>query len=134
MFFALVALFFLSFFFIFSLILLIFLFLMFFILYFNNFILFSFFLSLLPFILSHVAERVLVLQAGVRSVSLRWESHVQDIDPSETSWLHVISNGESSPRDLHLNAKMQFHSTTSTLQCWTPYAKQVARQENNPTH
>ena len=39
-----------------------------------------------------------------------------------------------SPRDLHLNAKTQLHSTTSKLQCWTPYAKQLARQEHNPIH
>ena len=52
-----------------------------------------------------VADRVLVLQLGVRSVPLRWESRVQDIGPPETSRLHVIANGESSPRDLHLNAK-----------------------------
>ena len=53
---------------------------------------------------------------------------------TETSWSNVISNGESSPRDLHLNAKTQLHSTTSKLKCWTPYAKQLARQENKPTH
>ena len=39
-----------------------------------------------------------------------------------------------SPRDLNLNAKTQLHSTTSKVQCWTPYAKQLARQEHNPTH
>ena len=82
---------------------------------------------------SHVADRVLVLQPGVRSVTLRWETRVQDIGPPETSRLHVISNGENSLRDLHLNAKTQFDSTTSKLQCWTPYAKQLARQEHNPT-
>ena len=46
---------------------------------------------------------------------------------------HVIPNGESSPRDLHLNAKTQLHSTTSKLQCWTPHTKQLARQEHNTT-
>ena len=66
---------------------------------------------------SHVADRVMVLQPGVRPVPLGWESRVQDIGPPETSWLHVISNGESSPRDLHLNAKTQLHTTTSKLQC-----------------
>ena len=68
--------FFLSFFYIF-----IFLFLIF-ISYFNNiyFILF-FFLFFLPFILSHVDDRVLVLQWGIRAVPLRWESQVQDIGP-----------------------------------------------------
>ena len=94
-----------------------------------------FFLSFfLPFLLSYVADRVLVLRSGVRPVPLRWESGVQDIGPLETSQLHVISNGERFPRDLHLNDKTQLHSTTSKLQCWTPYAKKLARQEHNPTH
>ena len=39
-----------------------------------------------------------------------------------------------SPRALHLNIKTQLHSTTSKLQCWTPYAKQLARQEHSPIH
>ena len=136
--FGLVALFFLSFFLFFFLLsffhyLLIFLFLII-IFYFNNFILFySFFLSFfLPFLLSHGADSVLVLQPGVRPVPLRWESGVQDIGPPETSQLHVISKSESSPKDLHLNVKTQLHSTTSNLQCWTPYAKQLARQEHIP--
>ena len=72
----------------------------------------------------------LVLCPGVRPVLLRWESQVQDIGPPEISRLHVTSNGESSPRDLHLNTKAQLHTTTSKLQCWTPYAKQLARQEH----
>ena len=83
---------------------------------------------------SHVADRVLMLWPGVRPEPLRWESCVQDIGTPETSLPHVISIGESSPRDLCLNAKTQLHSTTSKLQCWTPYAKQLARQEHNPTH
>ena len=41
---------------------------------------------------------------------------------------------QKSPRDLHLNTKTQFHSITSKLQCWTPYAKQLARQEHSPIH
>ena len=65
---------------------------------------------------SRVADRVLVLWPGVRPASLRWESRVQDIGAPETSQLHVISKGESSPRDLHLNTKTQLHSTTSKLQ------------------
>ena len=76
---------------------------------------------------------VLVLQLGFRPVPLKWESRVQDIVPPETSWFHVILNGETSPRVLHLNAKTQLHSTTRKLQCWTPYAKQLARQEHNLT-
>ena len=83
----------------------------------NNFIYFYFFLSFfLPFLMSCVADRVLVLRPAVRPVPLRWESQVQDIAPQKTSHLHVISNGESSSTDLHLNAKTQFHSTTSKLQ------------------
>ena len=82
--------------------------------YFNNFILFyfillyfifflsssfflSFFPSFLPFILNHVEDRILVLQPGVRAVSLRWESQLQDTGPQETSQLHVISNSEYLP-------------------------------------
>ena len=83
---------------------------------------------------SRVADRVLVLWPGVRPEPLRWESRVQDIGPPETSRPHVISTCESSPRDLHLNAKTQLHLMTSKLQCWTPHAKQLARQEHNPTH
>ena len=75
--------------------------------------LFYFLSFFLPFLLSRVADRVLVLQPGVRPVPLRWESQVQDIGPPETSLLHVISNGKSSLRDLHLNIKTQLHSTTS---------------------
>ena len=96
---------------------------------------FSFFLSFfLPFLLSHVADRVFMLWPDIRPVPLRWESRVQDIGPPETSWLHIISNGKSSPRDLHLNSKTQLHSMSSKLPCWTTYAKQLARQEHNPTH
>ena len=45
-----------------------------------------------------VADRVLVLWSGVRSEPLRWESQVQDIGQPEISQPHVISIGESSPR------------------------------------
>ena len=83
---------------------------------------------------SRLVDRVLVLWPGGRPEPLRWESRVQDIGPPETSWPHIISNGGSSPRDLYLNAKTQLHSMTSKLQCWTPYAKQLARQEHKPTH
>ena len=60
-------------------------------------------------------DRVLVLRVGVRPEALGWENRVEDTGPPETSWPHVISIGESSPRDLHLKAKTQFHSTTSKL-------------------
>ena len=103
--------------------------LFYFILFYFSFFLFFF----LPFLLSRVADRVLVLQLAVRPETLRWESRVQDTGPPETSWPHVISIGKSCPRDLCLNAKTQLHSTTSKLQCWTPQAKQLARQEHNPT-
>ena len=70
------------------------------IIYFNNFILFyfilfSFFLFFLTFILSHVDERLLVLQPGIRAVPLRCESQPQDTGPQETSQLHVITNGKN---------------------------------------
>ena len=84
--------------------------------------------------INHLADRVFVLWPGVRPVRLRWESLVQEVGPQETSQLHMISNSESSTRDLHLNAKTQLHSTTSKLHFWTPYAKQRGRQEHNPTH
>ena len=70
----------------------------------------SFFLLFLPFILTCVADRILVLQAGVRSEPLRLERWVQVIRPPETSQTHIISISESSPRDLRLNAKTQLHS------------------------
>ena len=81
-----------------------FLIIIFFIFYFNNFILFYFiffhlllslFLFILPFILSNVEDRLLVLQPGIRAVPLRWESQVQDTGPQETSQLHIISNGKN---------------------------------------
>ena len=57
----------------------------------------SFFLFFLPFILSHVEDRLLVLQPGIRAVALRWESQVQETGPQETSQLHVISNSKNLP-------------------------------------
>ena len=80
-------------------------------------ILFRVFLFFLPFLLSSVADKVLVLWPGVRPKPLGWETRVQNIGPQETSRPQVITIGESSPRDLHLNAKTQLHSTTSKLQC-----------------
>ena len=86
----------------------------------------SFFFSL-PFLLSHMADLVLVLWLGVRPEPLRWESRVQDITPPETYLLHIISNNESFPRDLHLKGKNQLHSMASKLQCWTPCAKKTSK-------
>ena len=57
--------------------------------------LFSFFQFFLPFTLSLVDERLLVLQPGIRAVPLRWESQLQDTGPKETSQLHVIPNGKN---------------------------------------
>ena len=95
--------------------------------YFNISNYYYFFISFfLPFLLSHVADRVLVLQPGVRPEPLRWESRVQDIGRQETSQPHIIPICESSPRYLHLSAKTQLHPTASKLQCWTPHAKQLA--------
>ena len=119
---------------IFQIFILITFFLSFFLLFFLSFFLCFFFLFFLPFLLSHVADRVLVLRLDVRPEPLMWESQAQDIGPRESSWPQVISISKSSPRDHHLNAKMQLHSTTSKLQCWTPHAKQLARQEHNSTH
>ena len=97
------------------------------------FVCFVLFFSL-PFLLSHMAGRVLVLWQGVGPEPLRWEGRVQDIGPQEISWPHVISIGDRSPKDLHLNTKTQLHPTASKLQCWMPHAKQLARQEHNPMH
>ena len=111
LFFGLVALFFLSFFFFYYLKKLFFnnyfllfiltTFLFYFILFYFtlfNFIFFvlAFFLFL-PFILSRVDGRLLVLQLGVRAGPQRWESQVQDTGPQETSQLHIITYGENLP-------------------------------------
>ena len=88
-----------------------------------------FFLSfILSFRLSCEAARVLVLGPGVRPVTLRWESWDQDIGPPETSWLHVISNGKSSPRHLHLNVKTQLHITTCKLDTLCQTTSKTATQ------
>ena len=87
-----------------------------------------------PFLLSRVADRVLVLQPGVRPDTPRWESRVQDIRWPETSQPHVISISERSPRDPYLNTETQLHPTASKLQCWISHARQLARQEHKPTH
>ena len=58
---------------------------------------------------SHVADRVLVIWPGVRPEPLMWESRFQDTGPPETSQPHIISIGESSPRDRRHNTKTQLH-------------------------
>ena len=142
LFFGLVALFFLSFYF-FNYFVKIFLIIIF---YFNNYIILfyfiifyftlsSFFLFVLPFTLSCVDDRLVVLQPGVCQGCA---SEVRE--PGSGHWstrdLPAPCNikQRKSPRDLHLNAKTQLHSKTSKLQCWTPYAKQLAREEHNLIH
>ena len=61
------------------------------------YLLLSFFLFFLPFILNCGDDRLLVLQPGVRAVPLRWESQAQDTGPQETSQLQVIANGKNLP-------------------------------------
>ena len=116
--------------------------LFYFIIFFLSFIFFS-------FLLSHVADRVLAFWPSARSDPLRWECQAQDIGPPQplrwecraqdmgppqTCRPHVISISESSPRDPHLNAKTQHQPMASKLQCWTPHAKKLARQQQNPIH
>ena len=61
-------------------------------------------------------------------------------EPSSGHWstrhLRVPHNikWQKSPRDLHLNAKTQLHSTNRKPQCRTPYDKKQARQEHNLIH
>ena len=112
-------------------------------LYFNNFILFyftlfdlllSFFLFFPPFYSESCGGQA--LGAPPRRQGCATEVG----EPSSGHWstrdLPVPCNikWQKSPRDLHLNAKNQLHSMTSKLQCRTSYAKQLARQENNPIH
>ena len=94
-----------------------------------RFYLFVFWL-LVFFLPNRVAGGVLVLQPEPP----RWESWTQDIGPQEITQPHVISINESSPEALCLNTKTQLHPIASKLQCWTSHAKQLARQEHNPTH
>ena len=99
----------------------------FFILYFNNILkyfilitLFSLFIFILPCLLNCVADRVLVLQLGVRPEPQRWKSRVQDIGSPETSWPHIISVSKTSPRDIRLNVKTQLHSNQQAPVLDTP--------------
>ena len=93
---------------------------------------FCFIIFLLPFLQCCLVCRVLLLWPGLGPEPLRWESQVQDTGPPEDSQPHGILISESSPRGLHLNTNTQLHPTASKLQCWTPQAKQLARQEHNP--
>ena len=100
--------------------------------YFNllYFILLYLLLSFLPFILSHVEDRLLVLQPGVRAVPLRWESQVQDTGPQETSQLHAISNGENLPE---ISISMSIFSCTQRPASYSA-GHPMPRQEHNPIH
>ena len=58
---------------------------------------FFFLLFFLPFIMSRVDERLLVLHPGIMAVPLRWVSQLQDTSPQETSQVHIIRNDENLP-------------------------------------
>ena len=112
-------------------------FLIFFIFYFNYFILFYFILSssffFSPFYSEPCGGQVLGAPARVRAVTEVGEPSSGHWSTRDLPAPHNIKRRKS-PRDLHLNAKTQLHSPTSKLQCRTPYAKQLARQEHKPTH
>ncbi|XP_067593241.1 uncharacterized protein [Pseudorca crassidens] len=80
-----------------------------------------------------VDDRLLVLQPGARAVPKVGEPSSEHWSTRDLPAPHNIKRRKS-PRDVHLNTSTQLHSTTSKLQCWTPYAKQLARQKHNPTH
>ena len=118
----------------------------FFIIYLDNFILFcftlfyfilssSFFLSCFSPFYSEPCERQ-ALGAPTRHQGSATEVGEPNSGHWSTRDLPAPRNikWQKSPRDLHLNTKTQLHSTTSKLQCWTPYAKQLTRQEQNPIH
>ena len=94
---------------------------------------FGIFYFFLPFLLWRTVGRILVLQLRVGPEPLKLEIWVQDTRPPETSRPHIILIGKSSPRDLHLNTRINLHPTVSKLQFCAPHAKQLARQEHNPT-
>ena len=99
------------------------------------FILPSFFLSFFPPFYTELCE------GQALGAPARHQGCASEVgEPSSGHWStrdlsapHNIK-WQKSPRDLHLNAKTQLHSTTSKLQCWKPYAKQLARQKGNPIH
>ena len=112
------------------------------ILYFNNFILFYFILFYFTFLLS-IFSPFYSEPCGWKALGTpaRHQGCASEAgDPSSGPWStrHLAAPHNTkrwkSPRDLHLNTKTQLHSTTSKLQCWTPYAKQLARQEHSPIH
>ena len=98
------------------------------------FLLYSFFLFFSPF----SSELCGWQSLGAPATCQDWASEVGELSSGHSSNKDLQApcniKQQSSPRDFHLNAKTQLHLTTSKLQCWTPYAKQLARQEQNPTH
>ena len=125
LFFGLVALFLPSFFLLFKKLILIIIF------YFNNFILFYFTFFFISFFSPFYAEPCGWQALGAPA---RHQVHASEVgEPTSEHWstrdLPAPRNTKRQkfPRDLHLNIKTQ-------LQCWTPYAKQLARQEHNPIH
>ena len=95
---------------------------------------------------SPTAEAVTILETVGRSCGwqalgapARCQGCASEVgEPSSEHWstryLPVPCNIKwwKSPSDPHLNAKTQFHSVTTKLQCWTTYAKQLAKQGHNP--
>ena len=67
-----------------------------------------------------------------------WASEVRE--PSSGHWTirDLLAQCNINRQDLsqrfHLNAKTQLYSKTSKLQCCTPNAKKLGRQEHKPTH
>ena len=110
--------------------------------YFNNFILFYFIFFFLSFFLSFFSPFYSESCGGqALGAPARCQGCASEVgEPSSGHWstrdLPAPRNIKwwKSPRDLHLNTKTQLHSMTSKLQCRTPYAKQLARQEHNLIH
>ena len=71
---------------------------------------------------------------GVRPGPLGWEH----LSPGCWNTREFLGPGNINQCDLsqgiHINTKTQLHPTACRLQCWTPYAKQPARQEHSLTH
>ena len=110
--------------------------------YFNNFILSLFYFILSSFFLS-IFSPFYSEPCGWKTLGApaRCQGCASEVgEPSSAHWstrdLPAPRNTKwwKSPRDLHLNSKTQLHSTTSKLQCWTSYAKQLARQEHSSIH
>ena len=95
------------------------------------FLFFPFFLFLWPLC---AAWGLLVPWPGVGSGPPGWESQVQDAGPPENSVAQGILIGVHTPRGIYINNKTQPHTTACRLQCWTPHAKQPARQEDSSTN